>query len=85
MLKVAFISLIIILLVALWGKLGKLLLNTLIRCLFCLICVYVGNDLIRYFGGDISVKINEITLAVSAIFGWSGIGSLYILQWFFTT
>jgi hypothetical protein len=77
-------GLILIVLVATRKNLGKMILNTIIRCLFCLVCVYLCNDLIRYFGGDFSVKINEITLAVSAVFGWSGIGSLYVLQWFFT-
>lgn len=62
----------------------KVILNSLIRCLFCLILVYFVNHLILYFGGNISVKINEITACVSALFGASGIAALYALQVFFT-
>jgi hypothetical protein len=83
--KEAFIGLCMMILIAMWKNFGKMIMNTIIRCLFCLVCVYLCNGFIQYFGGNISVKINEITLGVSAIFGWSGIGALYILQWFLTT
>ena len=66
------------------GNVGKVVLNMLIRCLFCLVCIYLCNELIVYFGGNISVKINEITACVSALLGISGVAALYILQWFFT-
>lgn len=63
---------------------GKIILNMIIRCLFCLVCIYFCNQLIVYFGGNISVKINEITACVSALLGVSGVAALYILQLFFT-
>lgn len=66
------------------GNLGKIVLNMLIRCLFCLICIYLCNEAIVYFGGNISVKINEITACVSAFLGISGVAALYLLQCFFT-
>ena len=62
----------------------RFFLDTVIRCLSCLICIYIINQIILGFGGDISVKINEITTCVSAIFGLSGIAGLYALQVFFT-
>lgn len=62
----------------------RFLLDTIIRCLFGLVCICFFNDIIAYFGGNISVKINEITACISALFGLSGIAGLYALQLFFT-
>ena len=62
----------------------RLFLDTLIRCLFCLICIYFINQFLIYFGMNLSVKINEITACVSAVFGLSGVAGLYLLQLFFT-
>lgn len=84
MYEAAFFGLCTLFLVCIWGNFGRIILNAVIRCLFCLICVYICNDLIQYFGGNISVKINEITVCVSTLFGASGIAALYILQLFFT-
>ena len=80
----AFIILCTFFIICIWGNLGKIILNALIRCLFCLVCVYVCNGLISYFGGNIVVKINEITICVSTILGISGVAGLYLLQLFFT-
>ena len=80
----AFIILCTLFIICIWGNLGKIILNALIRCLFCLVCVYVCNGLISCFGGNIVVKINEITVCVSALLGISGVAGLYILQLFFT-
>ena len=80
----AFIILCTLFIICIWGNLGKIILNALIRCLFCLFCVYVCNGLISYFGGNIVVKINEITICVSTILGISGVAGLYLLQLFFT-
>ena len=84
MYKAAFCVLVIIFLICTWRNMGRVIMNAAIRCLFCLICVYLCNDLIRYFGGNIAVKINEITVCVSTLLGISGVAGLYILQLFFT-
>ncbi len=84
MYKAAFLILVIMFLVCIWGNMGRVIMNAVIRCLFCLICVYLCNDLIQYFGGNIAVKINEITVCVSTLLGISGVAGLYVLQLFFT-
>ncbi len=54
MYKAAFLVLVIMFLICIWGNMGRVIMNAVIRCLFCLICVYLCNDLIRYFGGNIA-------------------------------
>lgn len=82
--KAAFLVLVIMFLIYIWGNMGRVIMNAVIRCLFCLICVYLCNGLIQYFGGNIAVKINEITVCVSTLLGISGVAGLYVLQLFFT-
>lgn len=84
MYKAAFLILVIMFLVCIWRNMGRVLMNAVIRCLFCLICVYLCNGMIQYFGGNIAVKINEITVCVSTLLGISGVAGLYVLQLFFT-
>lgn len=84
MYKAAFLVLVIMFLVCIWRNMGRVLMNAVIRCLFCLICVYLCNGMIRYCGGNIAVKINEITVCVSTLLGISGVAGLYVLQLFFT-
>ncbi len=80
MLKVEFIFACLFLMLFLSGNGVRILMNMVIRCLFCLICIIVCNQIILYSGGEISVKINEISTVVSAIFGMSGVAALYGLQ-----
>lgn len=84
MYKIVFLIVGIFFIFFLWENCGRMILDMVIRCLFCLVCIYFFNELIVYFGGNISVKINEITACVSALFGVSGIAALYGLQLFFT-
>lgn len=84
MYEMVFLVLCVIFVCFLWGNCSRIILDTVIRCLFGLVCIYFCNELIGYFGGTISVKINEITACVSALFGMSGIAALYALQLFFT-
>ncbi len=58
--------------------------NILLRCLSGLVLIYIINYGIAYFGGNIDVKINEISASVAGIFGVSGVIGLYALQLFFT-
>lgn len=62
----------------------KLLLNFVMRCLLCLVIIYVANSVIQYYGGNITVNINEITMGVSGILGIWGVILLYALQYYFT-
>lgn len=82
--EVVFWGLATIIVVLMWRFAGEFLLNCVIRCLFGLVCIYLCNDVIAYFGGDLSVKINEISACASAILGMSGVVGLYVLQIFFT-
>ncbi len=82
--EVVFWGLATIMIVLLWRFAGEFLLNCVIRCLFGLVCIYFCNDVIAYFGGDLSVKINEISACASAILGMSGVAGLYVLQLYFT-
>lgn len=84
MYKIVFWVLCIFFMISLWSDFGKIVLNTVIRCLFGLVCIYFCNEFILYFGGNISVKINEISACVSALLGISGVAALYLLQLFFT-
>lgn len=82
--EMVFWGLITIIVVFSWRFAGEFLLNCVIRCLFGLVCIYLCNYVIAYFGWDLSVKINEISACASAILGMSGIAGLYVLQLFFT-
>lgn len=84
MYKMVFLGLCIFFIICLWSNIGKTILNMVIRCLFGLVCIYFCNEIILYFGGNISVKINEISACVSALLGMSGVAALYVLQLFFT-
>ncbi len=81
---IAFLGVIVFLNIILLGNGCRIFLDTLLRCLFGLVCIFFVNELIAHFGGEISVKINEISACVSAIFGGSGVLALYGLQYFFT-
>ena len=81
---IVFLGIVIFLNVIFLGNGCRIFFDTLIRCLFGLVCIFFANEIISYFGGDISVKINEISACVSAIFGGSGVLALYGLQLFFT-
>lgn len=62
----------------------KLVLNFLARCLLGLVIIYVVNSAIQYYGGNLAVNINEITLGVSGVLGIWGVIFLYALQYYFT-
>lgn len=81
---IAFLGAIVFLNIILLGYGSRIFFDTVIRCLFGLVCIFFTNEIIAYFGGNISVKINEISACVSAVFGGSGVLALYGLQWFFT-
>ena len=81
---IAFLGVLIFLNVLFLGNGCRIFFDTIIRCLFGLVCIFFANEIIAHFGGEISVKINEISACISAIFGGSGIVALYGLQWFFT-
>lgn len=84
MYEILFVGFCSLFLVCLWPNAVKVIMNMVIRCLFGLVCIYLCNELIAYFGGNITVKINEITACVSALLGTSGVAALYALQLFFT-
>lgn len=62
----------------------KLLLNFVGRCLLGLVIIYVVNSAIQYYGGNVIVNINEITIGVSGILGIWGVIFLYALEYYFT-
>lgn len=62
----------------------KLVLNFLARCLLGLVIIYVVNSAIQYYGGNLAVNINEITIGVSGVLGIWGVIFLYALQYYFT-
>ncbi len=62
----------------------KLILNFVARCLLGIVVIYVANFLIGYLGGNVVVKINEITMGISGFLGIWGVLLLYGLQYYFT-
>jgi hypothetical protein len=70
------------------GTLGvdvvKVVCNFVARGLLGLILIYVVNSAIAYYGGNLTVNINEITIGVSGILGIWGVIFLYALQYYFT-
>lgn len=62
----------------------QLLFKIGVRCLSGTIIIYVVNLALSYFGGNLSVTINEISIGVSGIFGIWGVAFLYALQYYFT-
>lgn len=62
----------------------KLVLNFLIRSLLGIVIICVVNSAVEYFGGNVFVNINEITVGVSGILGIWGVILLYALQYYFT-
>lgn len=75
-------------LLVLLGTMGvdviKLMLNFVARCLLGIVVIYVANYLIGYFGGNVIVSINEITMGISGVLGIWGVILLYGLQYYFT-
>lgn len=62
----------------------QLVFNFVIRCLLGIILIYVANSAIAYYGGNLSVSINEITIGVSGILGIWGVFFMYCLQYYLT-
>ena len=62
----------------------RVLVNFLMRCLLCLVIIYVANSVLQYYGQNFSVNINEITIGLSGILGVWGVLLLYALQYYFT-
>lgn len=61
-----------------------LIANMLIRVLSGIVFISVCNYLIFLLGRNFHVNINEISVAISAILGISGLCFLYIFQWILT-
>ena len=47
----------------------KYILNFMVRCLSGLVIIYVVNCAIQYYGGNLTVKINEIAMGFSGNLG----------------
>lgn len=62
----------------------RLVLNFVVRSLLGIVIIYFANFLIRNFGGNVVVNINEIAVGVSGILGIWGVMLLYGLQYYFT-
>ena len=62
----------------------RMLLNFLIRGLSGVIIITLVNFFLVKFYPEIVVKINEITVGISGIFGIWGVFLLYALQYYFT-
>lgn len=62
----------------------KLVLKFIVRCLLGIVIIYVANSAIQYYGGNLFVNLNEITIGVSGILGIWGVIFLYALQYYFT-
>ena len=62
----------------------KYILNFMVRCLSGLVIIYVVNCAIQYYGGNLTVKINEIANGLFRILGIWGVIFLYALQYYFT-
>lgn len=65
-------------------KIEVVLFNTLLRCLSGLVIIYICNFFLSGMGQNLTVKINEISLCISAVLGISGVFFLYCFQWFLT-
>lgn len=61
-----------------------LLFRITVRGLLGIVAIYVANLAIEYFGGNLMVNINEITIGVSGILGIWGVIFLYALEYYFT-
>lgn len=59
-------------------------LHLVTRCLSGLVVLYVCNLFLIEFGEKFVVKINEISLGISAVLGMPGVFFLYCFQWFLT-
>lgn len=62
----------------------RLVLNFVVRSLLGIVVIYVANSVISFFGGNVFVNINEITIGISGILGIWGVILLYALQYYFT-
>lgn len=62
----------------------RLLFHIVVRGLLGIVVIYVANLAIEYFGGNLMVNINEITIGVSGILGIWGVLFLYALEYYFT-
>ena len=62
----------------------KIFLNFLIRCLLSMIIITLANFFLGHFRPELIVKINEITVGISGIFGIWGVLLLYALRYYFT-
>lgn len=62
----------------------KLVLKFIVRCLLGIVIIYVANSAIQYYGGNLFVNLNEISIGVSGILGIWGVIFLYALQYYFT-
>ena len=62
----------------------KILLNFIIRGLSGMIIITVLNVFLSKFYPEMLVKINEITVGISGIFGIWGVLLLYALRYYFT-
>lgn len=62
----------------------QILLNVIIRSLSGMIIITVVNLFLEKSAPELLVKINEITVGISGIFGIWGILALYVLRYYFT-
>lgn len=62
----------------------KLFLKFIARCLLGIVIIYVVNSAIQYYGGNLFVNLNEVSIGISGILGIWGVIFLYALQYYFT-
>ena len=65
-------------------KLLSTTLNLMLRVLLGIVFISFVNYILYFFGAELHVNINEISMTISAVFGISGIIFLFIFQWFLT-
>lgn len=82
---IVFLILILFLISKAFGlNLASIFANMLIRILSGIVFISVCNYLIFLSGRSLHVNINEISVAVSALLGTSGVCFLYLFQWILT-
>lgn len=62
----------------------ELIANMLIRVLSGIVFISICNYLILLSGRNLYVNINEISVAISALLGISGVCFLYLFEWILT-
>ena len=65
-------------------KAGIFVVKTVNRCLAGIVFITVMNQLIIFSGQNLQVRINEISVCISGVFGIIGLIFLYAFQWLLT-